>query len=242
MPVFDRLWFIRLAELVAIVLLAQYFPTIVAAAADAVHLPLPVMPLLRRAYLFFALTILVCLYMKARGEEFSSIGLVAPRRLLVLIGRALLLFVAILIFEMGVTPFIDPIIAHATGTSAKMGEMYFASVKGNLGLFLYLSFFGVFFGGLGEEILHRGVTLTRMAQLLGEGRIAWIAAVVLQAVPFALGHAYQGPVGMFGVFVIAIVYGIGATAWGRNLWPAIFAHAMFDTFGFWALYAGIAHA
>ncbi|HEY0107745.1 MAG TPA: CPBP family glutamic-type intramembrane protease [Rhizomicrobium sp.] len=81
-----------------------------------------------------------------------------------------------------------------------------------------------------------------MAQLLGESRGAWIAAAVLQAIPFALGHAYQGPVGMFGVFFIAIVYAAGSLAWGRNLWPAIVADGVFDTFGLWAIYSGIAHA
>ncbi len=242
MPTIDRTWLIRLAELVAIVLLSQFIPNIVVAAADALHVPLPVMPLLRHTYLYFALVILICLYLWMRGESFASIGLVAPQRWLVLIGRGLLIFVAILVFEIGVTPFIDPLIARATGTGAHLGEIYFASVKGNLGLFLYLAFFGVFFGGFGEEILHRGFIMTRMAQLLGESRPAWIAAAVLQAIPFALGHAYQGPVGMFGVFVIAILYAVGATAWGRNLWPAIVAHAAFDTFGFWAIYSGIAHA
>jgi len=242
MPTIDRLWLIRLAELIAVVVLGLYFPKLVALAASALHIPLWDMPLLHRAYLYFVLTVLVCLYVLARGESLASIGLVPPKRWLVLIGRGLLVFVAILAFEIGVTPFLDPIIAHATGTSAKLGETYFASVRGNLGLFLNLVSFGVFFGGLGEEILHRGFIMTRIAQLLGESRGAWIATVVLQAIPFALGHAYQGPVGMFGVFVIAILYAIGASAWGRNLWPAIVAHALFDTFGFWALYSGIAHA
>jgi membrane protease YdiL (CAAX protease family) len=242
MPSIDRLWLIRLAELVAVVLLSLYFPQIVSVAADALHVPLPTMPLLRRAYLYFVLTILVCLYLLARGEGLASIGLVTPKRWPVLIGRGLLLFVAILVFEIGVTPFTDPLIAHATGTSAKMGEVYFASVRGNFGLFAYLAVFGVFFGGLGEEILHRGFIMTRIAQLLGESRGAWIATVVLQAIPFAAGHAYQGPAGMFGVFVIAMIYAVGAIAWGRNLWPAIVAHAVFDTFGFYAIYSGIAHA
>lgn len=242
MPKIDRLWLIRLAELTVVVLLGLYFPDIVRMAATAVHIDLPMMPLLRTSYLYFVLTILICLYTIARGETLASLGLIAPRRWHVLIGRGLLLFVAILVFEIGVTPFLDPLIANATGTNAHMGEAYFATVKGDLRLFLYLAAVGWVFGGLGEEILHRGFILTRLFQLLGDGRVAWAAAVFLQAIPFALGHAYQGPVGMFGIFVIAIIYGVGAAAWGRNLWPAIIAHGVFDTFGFFAIYSGIAHA
>jgi hypothetical protein len=65
------------------------------------------------------------------------------------------------------------------------------------------------FGGLGEEMMYRGFVMTRIAQLLGESRGAWIAALFLQAIPFALGHAYQGPVGMTGVFFSAVITGAG---------------------------------
>ena len=83
---------------------------------------------------------------------------------------------------------------------------------------------------------------SRFAQLLGESRLAWIAAVVLQALPFALGHAYQGPVGVVAIFFSGLITGTGSLVWGRNLWPVIIAHGLQDTVGFYALYAGLANA
>jgi membrane protease YdiL (CAAX protease family) len=241
MPVIDRTWFIRLAELAAVIVLTWFFSDAVVWLALQAGIALPVMPLLRHAYLFFLLTALLLAYFHWRGEPLAAFGFVAPRRLLVLLGRGLLLFVAILIFEIAITPFTDPIILKLTGAQPHQAERYFAPLHGNLGLLLYVIPVGWVFGGLGEELLNRGFIMTRMAQVFGDGRGAWILAVVVQAALFGAGHAYQGPVGIFGVFVIGIIYGIGATAWGRNLWPAIVAHALFDTFGFWALYAGIAH-
>jgi uncharacterized protein len=108
-------------------------------------------------------------------------------------------------------------------------------------LLLYILPFVWLFAAFGEEILYRGFVMTRIAQLLGQGRAAWIAAVFLQAVPFALTHAYQGPVGMVAVFVLAVITGAGTVLWGRGLWPAMIAHGPQDTLGFFALYAGLVH-
>lgn len=239
MPAIDRTWLIRLAELGAMVVLSFVFPDIVVWLAAQAGVTLPVMPLLRHAYLFFVLSALLYVYVLWRGEPMADFGAVAPRRLLVLIGRGLLLFVAIMIFEILITPFTDPLILKLTGAQPHQAEHYFAALQGNLGLLLYLIPLGWVFGGLGEEFLHRGLIMTRIAQVLGDGRGAWIASVALQSVVFCLGHIYQGPVGIFGTFVIGMIYAVGSIAWGRNLWPAIVAHAVFDTFGFWALYAGI---
>ena len=78
--------------------------------------------------------------------------------------------------------------------------------------------------------------------MLGETRVAWTAAIFLQAIPFALGHSYQGPVGVVAIYFGALIIGTSTVLWGRNLWPAIIAHGLQDTVGFLALYAGIAHA
>jgi uncharacterized protein len=240
MPVIDRSWFIRLTELIVMAVLWFFFPQMVVWLATQAGIVLPVMPLLRHAYLTFVLSILLFVYFRWQGGPMAAFGVVAPKRPLVLIGRGFLLFIAILIFEIGITPFTDPIILKLTGAAPHQAERYFAAMQGNLGLLLYVIPLGWVFGGLGEELLNRGFIMTRMAQVFGDGRAAWVVAVVLQAALFGAGHAYQGPVGIFGVTVIGMIYAVGALAWGRNLWPAVIAHGLFDTFGFWALYAGIA--
>lgn len=97
-------------------------------------------------------------------------------------------------------------------------------------------------GGFGEEMLNRGFIMTRFAQLLGGGRWAWIAAMVLQAIPFALGHTYQGPVGMAGIFVAGVIFGAARLLCRGNLWPVMIAHGLLDTLGFFLMYTGIIHA
>ena len=232
---------VRLIELAVILALSVYAVRIVEAGASLMHVGLPVMPLLKRTYLFFGFILIVCLYMRLKGEKLSSFGLVVPRRWLVLIGRGLLVFVVAMVFDMVGRPLIDPLIAHMTGTSPTLAEQHFASLKGNLPMLLYLIPMGCIFGAFGEEIFYRGIVMTRIAQVLGEGRAAWIAALFLQAIPFAIGHSYQGPVGMVAIYVIAVITGASTLIWGRNLWPAIVAHGIQDTFGFIMLYAGLVH-
>jgi uncharacterized protein len=232
---------IWVAELAVVILLWQYFSQLVVAGASAMGIDLPVMPLLKHTYLLFTLVLLLCAWIRLRGETLTEFGLIVPKRWVLYIGQGFLIFAACMLYDVLGRPFIDPIIAQATGTSPTLAEQHFASVKGNLGLLLYLVPVGWIFGGFGEEMLNRGFVMTRFAQVLGENRPAWIAAVFLQAIPFALGHAYQGPVGMTAVYVSAVITGAGVLLCGRNLWPAIIAHGLHDTVGFLALYAGVAH-
>jgi membrane protease YdiL (CAAX protease family) len=241
LPRLNQVWITRFIELVVVLATADFFAAGVEYLFGLAHVTLPVMPLLHRTYLFFSFILLLCLWLKLRGEDFAQFALVRPERWLPIIGRGIAIFLVVMAFDTVVRPLLDPIIAHATGTSTTLAEQHFASVKGNLGLYLFLLPFGWIFGGFGEEILYRGFVLTRIAQLLGESRGAWIAAVILQAIPFGLGHSYQGPVGIVAIAVVAAITGAGTLIGKRSLWPAIIAHGLQDTVGFTALYLGIAH-
>ena len=87
----------------------------------------------------------------------------------------------------------------------------------------------------GEEMLLRGFVLQRSAALLGT-----TGGVVLQALLFALGHAYQGITGVVNLFVVGLVFGYFYLRAGRNLWPVIAAHGLIDTFSLTLLYMGLA--
>lgn len=89
----------------------------------------------------------------------------------------------------------------------------------------------------GEELLLRGFVLHRLTSLLGS---RW--GVVLQALLFALGHAYQGPSGVLTLFVVGLVFGFGYLRAGRNLWPVITAHGLIDTVSITLLYLGYGQA
>ena len=241
MPSFDDRTLARVAELAIVLVLARLFTPAIVALAAVLHITLPTMPVLRRTYLLFTFVVLVCVWTRLRGETLADFGLVVPRDWARYVGQGLVIFATAMLYDVVVRPLIDPWIAHATGTSATLAEQQFSALKGHLGLLLYMLPFVWLFAAFGEEVLYRGFVLTRIAQVLGQGRTAWGAAIVLQALPFALAHAYQGPVGMAGVFVAAVITGAGTVLWGRSLWPAMLAHGLQDTVGLYALYAGLVH-
>lgn len=74
--------------------------------------------------------------------------------------------------------------------------------------------------GFYEEVLARGLLLTRSRQLFGG---YWLP-VVFSTVLFALGHFYQGPFGVVQTGLIGFVLAAFTVRWG-TLWPAIFAHS-----------------
>jgi membrane protease YdiL (CAAX protease family) len=240
LPARERL--VRLGELAVVLLLSFTFSDLVKAVAGAIHLPLPEMPLLHRTYLLFIFVLLVLWWVRFRGETLASLGLVRPASWPRTIALGFAIFFVVMAFDLVGRPLIDPLVAHATGTQTNLAEQHFAPLKGNLPMLLYLVPVAWLFGGFGEEMLHRGFIMTRIAQVLGESRWAWTAAVFLQAIPFALGHAYQGPVGVVAIYFVAVITGAGTVIWGRNLWPAIIAHGLQDTLGFVAFYTGIVHA
>jgi uncharacterized protein len=85
----------------------------------------------------------------------------------------------------------------------------------------------------GEELLLRGFVLDRFALLFGTH-----TAVVLQALLFSLGHAYQGITGVVGIFFVGVAFGAVYLRAGRNLWPAIIAHGIIDTISITLIYLG----
>jgi membrane protease YdiL (CAAX protease family) len=88
----------------------------------------------------------------------------------------------------------------------------------------------MFFVGVYEELTARGFLLTRcLAALDG----VW-APVLLSSLLFGLGHLYQGWIGVVQTAVFGVILAIFTVHW-RNVWPAIFAHAMVNTVSIAAL-------
>lgn len=79
-------------------------------------------------------------------------------------------------------------------------------------------------------------TLGRFSALLGATWIAWSTAIVIQAIVFGLGHAYLGVSGALSAGVSAFAYGLFYMLAGRNLWPLILVHGIWDTLGISLVY------
>jgi len=82
------------------------------------------------------------------------------------------------------------------------------------------------FVGIHEEILFRGFILGRLKSLFRSN----VAAVLVSSLIFGLLHFYQGPIGVVQTGTVGLVFAIVVTR-ARSLWPAILAHAAFDTIG-----------
>jgi uncharacterized protein len=91
--------------------------------------------------------------------------------------------------------------------------------------------------GVYEEIVFRGFLLGRLADAFatrGTAQGASRLAVIVSALLFSLGHAYQGPVGMVQTFVVGVLLG-----WLRirrgSLFAPIGSHLAIDVGGMLAL-------
>ena len=226
-----------LSETIGFMLLNHFAAKLAVGAAALAGLTLPDMPLLHRTYIAFAAIVALMLWLGWRGEPLARFGLVRPRWRDLGLGIALAL--VLMVVHSLVRTIATPLIVQWTGANPHLAEQTFAAIRGNLPLFLMTVPVVWLFAGLGEEFLFRGYLMTRLSQLFGGGRLAWGMAIASQAILFALSHWYQGPVGMVPIGVGAVVTGIATVAWGRNLWPAIIAHALIDTLGFTVLYLGL---
>ncbi len=107
---------------------------------------------------------------------------------------------------------------------------------------LYLVIVGA---GFGEETVFRGYLFERLGRLLGHGRWARVAIVVLTSVLFALAHyAGQGVAGVEQAMITGLVFGTVYASSGRLALPMV-AHAAFDVAAvaiiFWDLETKVAH-
>ena len=223
-------------EVLLVLIGVEYFAKLAVTIATAAGVTLPNMPVLHHTYLAFAFILILMLWLQIRGDAWPSFGLIPFKLRYLAFGLALA--IGGIVLDSVVRSVATPLIVAWTGADPHLDEKAFAEVKGNLPLFLMLLPSIWLFAAFGEEFLYRGYLLTRFTQLLGGGSAAVMLAIVGQAVLFGLGHWYQGPVGMFPIFVGALLTGTVSVAWGRNLWPAMIAHGLVDTLGFTMLYLG----
>jgi membrane protease YdiL (CAAX protease family) len=94
------------------------------------------------------------------------------------------------------------------------------------------------FAAFGEEFAFRGYLLSRFIKAAGGSTsAAWIGVIVV-GVLFGIGHYYKGPVGMIDSAVAGVILGAVCLLTGRNLWAAILAHGLIDTYCVMLLYFG----
>jgi membrane protease YdiL (CAAX protease family) len=162
---------------------------------------------------------------RLRGETLADIGLKRPaswmRTFMIGIGFAAIVFIAIYLSE-------------KAGFRRDLSK--FKEVQGNLQLAVFGVFYALIGAGFYEEFMFRGFLMQGLAMLFGASRGAWIVACVVQGALFGAAHAYQNPLGIVITGTLGVLMGLLVLASGRNLWPVIIGHGLFDASRFVLFY------
>ena len=165
-----------------------------------------------------------------RGEGWAALGFRRPANL----GIAVAVAVGLYLANVALSMWVVPLLAHwITPVQQPSFMMY---IRGNLPGFVTWFAIGWIVGGFMEELLFRGFLLNRISQLLGGTTAAFAAAVVAQAVLFGLLHLYGGGFAFLYATVFAIANGVFYLAAGRNLWPLILVHGVWNSVQIWGVY------
>ena len=162
---------------------------------------------------------------RLRGERLADVGLKRPaswmRTFMIGIGFAAIVFIAMYLSE-------------KAGFRRDLSK--FKDVQGNLELMLFGVFYAFIGAGFYEEFMFRGFLMQGVAMCFGGSRGAWIAACLLQGALFGVAHAYQNPLGIAITGTLGVLMGLIVLASGRNLWPVIIGHGLFDASRFVLFY------
>ncbi len=177
---------------------------------------------------FFLLSIGTFIWLLKRGRTLSDFGLSKPNSILktivfgILIGAAKVILISFLIdlFDM------------------EIDLSRIDALKGNLALLLFMLPAMWIINGFGEELLHRAIIMKKLAIVFGSDNYAWIKAILIHAVFFGIGHAYQGLAGIFLTSLSAIIYGCAFYLSNRNLYMPIVAHSFGNSVAFIESYLG----
>ena len=90
----------------------------------------------------------------------------------------------------------------------------------------------------GEELAFRIVLMRGIAFALGDSRIAFGVALIVQAAIFGLVHMYQGPAGILGAAINGLIFGALTLAARGSIWPAAIAHGSSNSIGIMEMYLG----
>jgi uncharacterized protein len=112
------------------------------------------------------------------------------------------------------------------------------AISGHPGAALLALLFVWTFAAFGEEIAYRGYLIQRAADVGRRSAASYLVAMVLVSVLFGYGHYSKGPSGIVDSGMAGLVLGAAYLLSGRNLWVAILAHGMIDTYAVVVIYLG----
>lgn len=170
------------------------------------------------------------LFLKRRNISWYDIGLQVPKgrkQWLTQVGLGVLAIGSIILITFITLYVLQPFFGLESPPDVTDKFSFFLGKPVVLILYIVI---GIWFGaGLGEELLIRGFLLNQLKKLIGENKLSWAIALIIQAIIFGVMHSYQGTRGMVITGLIGLSFGIFYLVAKRKLFPIIFAHAVFDT-------------
>lgn len=170
--------------------------------------------------------------LRNRGSDWQALGLRRPASWLRVAMGAIGLYLAL----MAMSRWLVPPLADWLQVEAK--PSFIGYVRGDLPAALLWISIGWGVGGFCEEALFRGFLLNRVADALGGGRWALAIGVLAQAALFGMLHLYSGAFACVHAAMFALVMGAFYLLSGRNLWPLIVVHGIWDSIAIWSVYSG----
>jgi membrane protease YdiL (CAAX protease family) len=188
-------------------------------------------------FLFLPLSaLLVLAWAQASATPWADLGLVRPKSWT----RSLAIGIVFgAFFKLAMKSIVMPLLG------APPVNAHYHFLAGNTAALPVMIFTLIVGAGFGEEVLYRGYMFERLGRLLGRGKAAKIAIVLITATLFAAGHyADQGIPGVEQAAITGLVYG-GIFAVTGELFMLMVAHAAFDLVAlaliYWNLEAQVAH-
>jgi membrane protease YdiL (CAAX protease family) len=94
--------------------------------------------------------------------------------------------------------------------------------------------------GFSEELLFRGYLMNRLMLIFGQSAGAKVLVILLSAFVFGIAHwSMQSFWGSLQGAIVGLVFASAYLLNGQRLWSLIAAHAAFDIFAMWIIYAGM---
>jgi membrane protease YdiL (CAAX protease family) len=177
--------------------------------------------------------LLIWLMLRKTHESFATLGFSIKRFTwkAVLVGciTGAILFLCL---QYAVFPLLDKLVPLK---KADLSD--FNGIRHNTTAYVFILLMGWFVGGIYEEIVFHGYIFTRLQKLV-PGKQALYISFICTNIIFGLYHFQLGLSGMLNAFFAGCVYHALMLRYQRNMWYAVFCHALFDTIGLTLIYLG----
>lgn len=127
-----------------------------------------------------------------------------------------------------------PFLTRLTGQPPDLSD--FRPLVGHIGPTLAMVAVGWVLAAFGEEMVHRGYLMHRVAGLGHGTRGAWVLSLVVVSAFFGWAHEYQAVTGMLQEGFAGLLLGLLYLGNGRNLTVPIVAHGVSNTVAFVLIY------